>query len=49
MAIEENIIELAYHPKGNYVLNSILCILKDEKLEFIINEIVDNLKELARD
>lgn len=40
---------LAYHAKGNYVLGAIMNIMKDKMEEFIVSELIGNLRGLARD
>lgn len=46
-AIKDDIVELAFHPKGNYVLLAIIQILKPEKLQTLLEPILCEIFKLS--
>lgn len=48
-AIKSEVVYLAFHPKGNYVLTPILKTLKGDMLEGTIDQLVDCVEKLAVD
>lgn len=48
-AIKSEVVHLAFHPKGNYVLTPILKTLKGQMLEETINPLIEHVEKLAID
>lgn len=48
-AIKSEVVYLAFHQKGNYVLTPILKTLKGSMLEGTIDQLVDHVEKLAVD
>lgn len=48
-AIQNDIVHLAFHPKGNYVLILAIQILKDDKFNFIVEQLIEHIPKLSLD
>lgn len=48
-AIKDDIVHLAFHPKGNYVLILAIQILKGPIINDIIEQLLDHFSKLALD
>ena len=48
-AIENDIVNLAFHPKGNYVLILAIQILKGDKFDYIVGQLIEHFPKLSLD
>lgn len=48
-AIKNDIVHLAFHPKGNYVLILAIQILRGNKFDFIAEKLLDHITKLSLD
>ena len=48
-SIKQDIVLLAFHSKGNYVLTPIINLFKGEKFDYIVEELLDQVVKLSTD
>lgn len=49
LSIREDIVKLAFHDKGNYVLFNTLNALQGERFDYIINKLISHFHRLSLD
>lgn len=48
-AIQNHVLELAFDPNGNHVLQKVMMSFKEDRIDFIFYPVLDKFKELSMD